>query len=265
MNWFYSDGKQQQGPVSDAQLDELLRSGKINQTTPVWREGMTDWQPLNVARSDVPPIPGARNTCVECGKTFPPDEIIYLNNSPVCAGCKPVYLQRLKEGAALPAGGSVWRAGKKLVTRTGTILPDRCTRCNAPAGGYKLKRELYWMHPAFFLFLLCNLLVLLIVYMIVRKKAVLHIGLCEKHRAQRKRGLIIGWSSVPLGIILIIGAAVFQSGWWVLTGLLVLIGGGITAGIMARTIAATKIDKDYVWATGCHKDFLADVPEWRGK
>jgi hypothetical protein len=43
MKWFYSLDGQQNGPVSDDQLDELLRSGKINRDTHVWREGMTDW------------------------------------------------------------------------------------------------------------------------------------------------------------------------------------------------------------------------------
>jgi hypothetical protein len=35
--------------------------------------------------------------------------------------------------------------------------------------------------------------------------------------------------------------------------------------ILARTINPTKIDKEYVWATGCHHDFLEGLPEWRGK
>jgi hypothetical protein len=34
---------------------------------------------------------------------------------------------------------------------------------------------------------------------------------------------------------------------------------------MARTIAAAKIDKEFVWITGCNRDFLADLPEWHGQ
>ena len=110
-----------------------------------------------------------------------------------------------------------------------------------------------------------NLLILLIVYLIVRKKAVVQIGLCERHLVQRKRGLAIGWGSVALGVVLICLAAVFNSGWWVLIGILVMLIGAITGGVMARTVTATKIDKEYVWMTGVHPDFLANLPHWGGK
>jgi hypothetical protein len=260
MNWFYSDGKDKNGPVPDAQLDELLRSGKISPTTLVWHEGMAQWQPLNVARAGAQP--GV--VCVECGKTFPPEETIRLNNSPVCAQCKPIYLQRMAEGAAMPSAGGLWRSNKRLVARTETVFPDRCIKCNTPAGGFRLKRTLYWVHPAYFLLILCNLLVLLIVYLIVRKKAVVHIGLCEQHRSKRKRGLIIGWSSVALGIILMCCAGFMSSGWGFFIGLLVLLGGGITGAVMARAVTPTKVDKEYVWLAGVHRDFMAGLPEWKG-
>jgi GYF domain 2 len=259
MNWFYTDGSSQFGPVTDSQLDELLHSGKISPNTLVWREGMSQWQPLNTARGG-----GAGNVCVECGKSFPPEETIRLNNSTVCAQCKPMFLQRMSESAAIPSAGSLWRANKRLVVRTETVFPDRCVKCNAPANGFQLKRTLYWMNPLFYLFILCNLLVLLIVYYIVRKKAVVHIGLCEQHRSKRKLGMAIGWSSVALGTILCCCAGIFGSGWYVLIGVLVLFGGGITGGVMARTVTPTKIDKEYAWLRGAHKDFLADLPEWNG-
>jgi hypothetical protein len=57
---------------------------------------------------------------------------------------------------------------------------------------------------------------------------------------------------------------VFDSGWYVLAGLLVMLIGGITGGVIARNVSATKIDKDYVWLSGAHPDFLAELPEWPG-
>jgi hypothetical protein len=266
MNWYFVVENQQTGPVSETQLDELFRSGKINRDTMVWHEGMADWQRLHEVRaSAAPTVPGIPSgvVCVECGRAFPPGEVIKLNNSWVCAQCKPIFLQRLREGAA-PSGTSMWRQGRRLVTRSETPFPDRCVKCNAPANGFRLKRVLYWAHPAYLLLLLCNILILLIVYLIVRKKAVLDIGLCERHRARRKLGLTIAWSSVALGLILLCCAGIFDSGWCILTGCFVILTGGIAGGIMARTIAPTKIDKDTVWASGVHKDFLAMLPEWPG-
>ncbi|HEY1663656.1 MAG TPA: DUF4339 domain-containing protein [Verrucomicrobiae bacterium] len=264
MDWHYSEGTQKKGPVSDAELDRLLQSGGINDDTLIWRAGMTDWQPLKIARAGTGGAsPG--NACVECGKLFPPDEMVKLNNSWVCAQCKPIFLQRLAEGTTVPSAGTLWRTNKKVVAKTGTIFPDRCIKCNAPANGFRLKRVLYWQHPAYLLLLLCNLLVLLVVILIVRKKAVVEIGLCGAHRARRKRGIIIGLSGLFGGIILIIGGIVFHSGIMVVAGLISLIGISIYGLILARTLSPTKIDKEYVWASGCSREFLEALPEWHGK
>jgi GYF domain 2 len=268
MNWFYSVNGQQSGPVSDSQLDELLQSGKINSNTLVWHDGMTDWKPFGTVRPlTPPPLPNlpSENICVECGKTFAPGDLIRLNGSWVCAQCKPVFLQRLSEGVAVPSSGNnLWRFNKRLVTRSETVFPDRCVKCNAPADGFRLKRVLYWQHPAYLLLLLCNLLVLIIVVLIVRKKAVVHIGLCHKHRARRKQGMIIGWSSFLGGVVALVIAGVLSSGWIAFGGVLVLLAGSIYGVILARTVSATKITKENVWVAGVHRDFLADLPEWPG-
>ncbi|HTL59122.1 MAG TPA: DUF4339 domain-containing protein [Candidatus Limnocylindrales bacterium] len=264
MSWFYALESQRIGPVTDSQLDELVRSGKIGPATLVWREGMADWQPLNVTRPLPPPVPGALagNTCAECGRTFPPQDVIRLHNAWVCAQCKPVFLQRLTEGAPLSSVISLWRDKKRVVTRSETTFPDRCIKCNAPANGFRLKRVIYWQHPAYYLLLLLNLLILIIVVLIVRKKAIVHIGLCEAHRARRKLGLFIGYGSLLGGVLVMIGGAVFDSGKMALAGLLLLLVGGILGAIIASTINAAKIDKEYVWITGCNRDFLANLPEW---
>jgi GYF domain 2/Protein of unknown function (DUF3039) len=260
MSWFYVDAGLQNGPVSDSQLDELLRSGKISPTTMVWREGMSNWQPLNIGRAAGQP----GLICAVCGKAFPPEEVVRINNSPVCAQCKPIFLQRLAEGVLTPSIGNLWRRNKRLVTRSETIFPDRCVRCNAPAGSFRLKRTLYWVYPAYLLTIFLSPLILIIVYMIVRKKAVVHIGLCEAHRVQRTAGLAIGWGSFAVAVFLWCCAGVFGSGWWVVSGLFVVLMGGLAGSVMARTVAVTKIDKGYVWVSGVHRDFLAQLPDWSG-
>ena len=113
MNWYYVDRGQQAGPVSDEQLDGMLQSGKIQPDTHVWREGMAAWLPYREARggaattgttaSAAEPTPEA--VCAECGKLFPIDETIPYGNARVCAGCKPVFLQKLQEGASINTGG----------------------------------------------------------------------------------------------------------------------------------------------------------------
>ena len=115
MNWYYVDAGQQAGPVDDAQLEALLRSGKINPGTLVWREGMANWQPYSQATAPsqssfasaaagAPPVMGQsapEAVCVECRRIFSVNEMIRHGASYVCAGCKPVFMQKLSEGARI--------------------------------------------------------------------------------------------------------------------------------------------------------------------
>ena len=148
MDWFYAVNDQQNGPVSEARLDELLRSGAINGDTLVWRKDLPGWQPLHIARPPPSPPPDGglpSVVCVECRRAFSPNDVVLLNQSWVCAQCKPVFVQRLREGIASGRGG-VWRFNRQIVMQPETPLPDRCIRCNASANGFRLKRQLYW-HP----------------------------------------------------------------------------------------------------------------------
>jgi hypothetical protein len=89
--------------------------------------------------------------------------------------------------------------------------------------------------------------------------------LCEKHRARRKLGLIVGWGGTLVGFVLLIGAAAVESGWTALAGVAVLLFSWIYGGIMASTVAVTKMNKEkVVWVRGVHRDFLEQLPEWPG-
>jgi hypothetical protein len=273
MPFHYVSNGVQCGPVSDTQLEQLIRNGQINRDTLVWQEGMADWQALAAVRPDLlssgaptPAISSApplipRSTCAECGRAFPPDELIMLNNSRVCAQCKPVFLQRMAEGVPAAGSAGIWRQGKRVVTRSETPFPDRCVKCNAPANGFRLKRVLYWQHPAYYLLLLCNILVLLIVVMIVRKKAILHIGLCAQHRKQRVQAIIACLVGLFGGAAMIIGGAVMRSGWLALAGVVIFLTGAVWGALKGTTLTAVKIDKEFVWLSGAGKSFLAELPE----
>src|SRR5579862_7458355 len=43
-SWFYAAGGQQQGPVSETQLRDLIARGMVTSDTLVWSEGMAAWQ-----------------------------------------------------------------------------------------------------------------------------------------------------------------------------------------------------------------------------
>ena len=47
MEWYYAKDGGQQGPVSEADLRDLIAGGSLKATDLVWHEGMADWQPVS--------------------------------------------------------------------------------------------------------------------------------------------------------------------------------------------------------------------------
>jgi uncharacterized RDD family membrane protein YckC len=50
MNWYYSDGEKQAGPIEETELNRLVTLGTVRSDTLVWHEGLASWQPLGVVR-----------------------------------------------------------------------------------------------------------------------------------------------------------------------------------------------------------------------
>jgi len=116
MNWYYVDQGKQAGPVDEAQFAQLRASGKIQEETLVWREGMANWQPCRDVQPGILPPPTVpappvistppagpapaphEALCAECGKAFTKEEMIHYGDNWVCAGCKPVFMQKVAEG-----------------------------------------------------------------------------------------------------------------------------------------------------------------------
>jgi uncharacterized RDD family membrane protein YckC len=112
MAWFYADGGRQVGPVEEAALDDLVRAGIVRDDTLVWRDGMANWQPHGAVRGvrvAAPPMPATplaatpmigadSGFCSECGRPYPMNQLVMIGNAAVCAQCKPLYMQRVREG-----------------------------------------------------------------------------------------------------------------------------------------------------------------------
>jgi len=164
MVWYYRDSDQEIGPVSKAELQNLVKSKQVSAQTLVKSVEMMDWVPLidvvrgkvgqpqspptppeNTAAFETTPLdasgddgigelsmeekvestPGASQDlavaedseaaalaiCSQCGGTFPEDQVIAFEDRMICASCKPMFVQQLKEGASLPlttAYGGFW-------------------------------------------------------------------------------------------------------------------------------------------------------------
>lgn len=127
MNWYYAIGGRQIGPVSEADLGELVKSGTVTEDTLVWREGMADWLPYARTKSGAAPGPSPAASsadpnavlCSECGRTFPTDELIRYESFWICAACKPTFFQRLREAGRISTAmlyAGFWiRVGAKIL------------------------------------------------------------------------------------------------------------------------------------------------------
>ena len=107
MSWYYALDGRKVGPVSKSDFKELVRTKKVNAQTKVWRPGLENWvelgrliKPKEKLESGQPTesVPARTVACAECGQMFVEDDLLTLDNTQVCAACKPVYLQKLKEG-----------------------------------------------------------------------------------------------------------------------------------------------------------------------
>ncbi len=117
MNWYYADQGQQIGPVTEERFSELVRTGKIQRDTLVWHEGMAAWTPHREASAPSNPSissPAGGSSfvagqspeavCDECGKLFAIQDMIHHGAVYICANCKPVFMQKLAEGAQINTG-----------------------------------------------------------------------------------------------------------------------------------------------------------------
>jgi uncharacterized RDD family membrane protein YckC len=125
MDWFYVEAGNSVGPVAEEKLLQMAQTGKVSPETLVWRNGMAEWKPFRDSGLKPPtgspadPGQGATQACVQCGNLFPQDDMIKFENSWVCVNCKPVFLQKLKEGVKttgiLEYAGFWIRLGAKII------------------------------------------------------------------------------------------------------------------------------------------------------
>jgi uncharacterized RDD family membrane protein YckC len=114
MKWYYAVNRERIGPVEDQEFERLVREGTITSATLVWNQDLPNWTKLTdlpdfPGKDDVTPeIPGFQDSdekppkkgqCTECGRYFPEDELVRFEGSTVCSGCKPLFIQKIREGA----------------------------------------------------------------------------------------------------------------------------------------------------------------------
>ena len=117
MEWYFEDNGERQGPLDDAGLEQAVAEGTVTAETLVWNATMSDWTAYGQATASVA-IGQAHQVCDECGESFGEYEMLAYEGSHVCAGCKPVFLQKLRQGVEIgTADMEPGSMGRRLVAQ----------------------------------------------------------------------------------------------------------------------------------------------------
>ncbi len=131
-DWLYESEGAKRGPVSTSELLDLAAAGTIGSATPVSFDRGTTWRTYGEVAEGLapgsepvpPPVPAAAaagpfGSCALCARALPESELLRYEGHFVCAECKPLFVQRLREGSALPSSrvfAGFWiRVGAKLI------------------------------------------------------------------------------------------------------------------------------------------------------
>jgi uncharacterized RDD family membrane protein YckC len=154
MPWFYKDGETEVGPIEKADLQRLINTKKIDGNTLIRSADAREWKPLaQMVKSKKPraarepatveetpavqtgaepplamesrgapeqtPPPQPTAVCSQCGRSFPRDQVLEYEGQVICGACKPMFIQRMREGVSIDArfnyGGFWIRFAAKLI------------------------------------------------------------------------------------------------------------------------------------------------------
>jgi hypothetical protein len=124
MAWYYHQDGINKGPIEVSALQGLIEKRDLSPDTLVWTEGLENWVPFHssaaVPTSFSGAVPVATQICAECHKSFREEDMLQYENSWVCAACKPIFFQRVKEGV-VPLGQLNYA---RVGTRFAAVLID---------------------------------------------------------------------------------------------------------------------------------------------
>lgn len=277
MNWYYLSNEEKQGPVSEGELMKILCVSPDAANLMISKEGLTDWTP---ARTFFPEAALSRSlpsllydsssnevVCRECGIVFSAHDMVTFRENVFCESCQPVVSQNLKEGGAIGTEiikGGTWREDELVLTSDGACMPGRCVKCNV-ATEEKVKRKLFWHHPAYYLLIGAGLLVYVIVALMVRKKATIEVGFCQLHRRRRTQDIYLGWAGLLAGIAMMIGGFLNEIPMLGIAGVIFTVSSTVYLIIRGNIVTPKRIDVEgRVWLTGVSREYLESLPSLNG-
>ncbi|MBN2023719.1 MAG: hypothetical protein JW809_13110 [Pirellulales bacterium] len=173
----------------------------------------------------------------------------------------PDYFEVVPANCAVPE--SAPRVdGRCLVVRSGTVLPPVCVKTNQPVSNDEVVRQdFYWCSPWVLLLIFVNLLVLLIAYLIARKKCALLFGLQRTIRRRYRRRLLIKITVMVVSFVGCFYAGAADAPVLIVIALCVFAGALISLCIGQSPLKIRKHRDGWFWVQGCCVDYLTAIQQ----
>lgn len=83
--WYYAkEGQDQEGPILEKRLEEMLAAGELKGSDLVWSEGLDEWKPaLQALNTTEEPAEGAVSAHSDDGNESPPADLVSVPRVPV--------------------------------------------------------------------------------------------------------------------------------------------------------------------------------------
>lgn len=275
MEWYYAANDERRGPVPASEIASLVTAGKISRQTLVWKQGMAEWKTAGDAglftEANTPPD-STSLTCIITGRTFPASQMLKTEHGWVSAEGKNTYYQALREGGPIPVAmgqtNAVARGKFIVVPATNARLPMRCVKTNQPVTEDDIHRKaLYWCTPAIYFALLLNLIVVIILNYVLRKKVMVDIPLSKVGRRIVTRNIAIMWTAILGGLFTFFVGVTSMDGpnedtliLLAPIGMLAFLAGLIFGNRKACALRVAKLKNGEAWLAGASKEYIASLP-----
>ena len=154
-----------------------------------------------------------------------------------------------------------------LVVRTGAILPERCVICNADTSdsGKRYEKKLSYVSPFIYILLLVNILILLIVYLVIRKPVSISYSICDYHRMKKHK---FGWLSLgaaALAVTAFFCGGIYDFAFLFLIGFILVVTALIYLVLAINGLRPRKHDNGEFWIKGCGPAFLDSIRNMKSR
>jgi hypothetical protein len=155
--------------------------------------------------------------------------------------------------------GEIFQSGGVIQSPLIATWPPRCVKCNRDVSGPFFRAKMTWYPRWTIIVFVLSRLIGLILMMIKRRTVVLELGLCDEHRALRKRNMLIGVGVMGLGVLLFAAGIQADAVPLLLGGPVALIVGIVVTAMGHATVRVQKVEGEVAYIKASDA-FTASLP-----